>query len=229
MSSRKSATAFLAPSSSPAIGQRAAVRAAGRAGEPEQVPEVDVVERLDHVRLRQVRLEELGDGGRLVVELGDVAVALGVVVVGVDHDLAAQRLDRDLAVALQRDRHHDDVPRLRSLLRGGGPGVRPRARPPGRSGSPAPGCCSAPRRGPAATASRATVLPMCPAPMSPMVVMGCRTARNDGSFRAGLGAAWWGDHRVPAGVPLRRNSRAALPKRCAALLCFGWAILGSNQ
>ena len=35
-----------------------------------------------------------GGGRRLVVELGEGAVALGVVVHRVEHDLAAQRLDR---------------------------------------------------------------------------------------------------------------------------------------
>ena len=55
---------------------------------------VDMVERLDHLRSRQVCLQQLRGGRRLVVELRDVAVALRVVVVGVDHDLARQRLDR---------------------------------------------------------------------------------------------------------------------------------------
>ena len=36
---------------------------------------VDMVERLDDLRRRQVRLQELGGGGRLIVQLGDVAVA----------------------------------------------------------------------------------------------------------------------------------------------------------
>ena len=49
-----------------------------------------------------MRLQELGRRRRLVVELGNVAVPLRVVVVGVDHDLARQRLDRDVPVVLER-------------------------------------------------------------------------------------------------------------------------------
>ena len=65
----------------------------------------------------------------------------GVVVVRVDDDLAAQRLDRHLAVGLQRHRHHHEVAGRGGLGRGG----RSRARSElvhevGR-GSPVRGCC----------------------------------------------------------------------------------------
>src|SRR5581483_12200628 len=53
-----------------------------------------------------------------VVELRDVPVTLRVVVVGVDHDLAGQRLGRHGAVGLERDAHHHDVPGLRGFGRG---------------------------------------------------------------------------------------------------------------
>ena len=54
-------------------------------------------------------LQELGGGGRLVVEFGDVAVPLRVVVVGVDHHLARERVDRHCSVVFQRHGNHDDV------------------------------------------------------------------------------------------------------------------------
>jgi hypothetical protein len=74
---------------------------------------VDVVERLDHLRLRKVRLQELSGRRRLVVELGDVPVTLRVIVVRVDNDLACEGLDRNAPVVLERDRDDDDVARLR--------------------------------------------------------------------------------------------------------------------
>ena len=63
---------------------------------------VDVIERLHDLRCRQVRLQQLGRGRGLAVELRDVAVALRVVVVRVDDDLARERLDRHRAIVLQR-------------------------------------------------------------------------------------------------------------------------------
>ena len=86
--------------------------------------EEDVVEGLHHARLRQVLLQELAGGGLLVVQLGEAPVTLGVVVVGVDDHLAAQRLDRHLTVGLQRHRHDDDVARAGRLGRRCRPGVR---------------------------------------------------------------------------------------------------------
>jgi hypothetical protein len=52
-----------------------------------------MVEGLDDLRGWQVDLQQFRCGGRLVVELGDVAVTLRVVIVGVDHDFARQGLD----------------------------------------------------------------------------------------------------------------------------------------
>lgn len=55
-------------------------------------------------------------GRQLVrVQLGDAAVALRVIVQRVDHDLARQRLCRDLLVGAQRDGHHHQVPSLGGL------------------------------------------------------------------------------------------------------------------
>jgi hypothetical protein len=61
---------------------------------------------------------------RPVVEFGDVPVTLGVVVVGVDDHLAAQRSNRHRAVGLQRNRYHDYVAGRGRLGRGGGARVR---------------------------------------------------------------------------------------------------------
>jgi len=60
-------------------------------------------------------LQELGGRGRLIVELRDVAVTFWVVVVGVDYDLARQRLDRNGPVVLQRHRDYDDVSSFRRV------------------------------------------------------------------------------------------------------------------
>jgi hypothetical protein len=61
----------------------------------------------------------------VVVEFGDVAVPLRVVVVRIDHDLASERLDWNLAIVLQRYGHDDDVPDLSGLVRGHRPGLGP--------------------------------------------------------------------------------------------------------
>lgn len=58
------------------------------------------------------------------VDLGEVPVALPVVVVGVDDHLTGQRLDRYLAVAAERDRHHHQVGYGTGFRRGGRTGVR---------------------------------------------------------------------------------------------------------
>jgi len=73
---------------------------------------VDMVESLDDLRVRQVRLQELGGRGRLIVELRDMAVTFWVVVVGVDYDLALQRLERSGPVILQRHRDYDECLQL---------------------------------------------------------------------------------------------------------------------
>src|SRR6266481_5686156 len=93
-------------------GKRTAVVRARPLSVGRELRRVNVVECLDDLRGRQVRLQELRGGRRLVVELLDVAVSLWVVVVRVDHDLARQGLDRDLPVVLERDGDHNDVPSL---------------------------------------------------------------------------------------------------------------------
>ena len=120
--------------------QRATILRAGRLPVGRELRGVDVVERLDDLRRRQVRLQELGGRRRLVVELGDVAVALRVVVVGVDHDLARQRLDRNVPVVLERHGDDDDVSGLRRV-----DGASPRAL-----------SVRAPRRAPPASPARAS-------------------------------------------------------------------------
>ena len=93
-------------------GKRTAVVRARPLSVGRELRRVNVVECLDDLRGRQVRLQELRGGRRLVVELLDVAVSLWVVVVRVDHDLARQGLDRNLPVVLERDGDHNDVPSL---------------------------------------------------------------------------------------------------------------------
>jgi predicted dehydrogenase len=105
-------------------GQGAAVLGAVRAGQRAQVPEEDVVEHLDDLRIRQVALEQLAAGGHAGIQLRDVPVALGIVVPGVEDRLAGQRLDRDLAEGLHRDADHHQVAGLAGLLGGRGPGER---------------------------------------------------------------------------------------------------------
>ena len=87
------------------------------------MPEVDVVESLDDLGRRQVPLEELARGGRLVVQFRDVPVALRIVVVGVDDDLPGQRLDRHIPVSSQGNADDHEVGRLGRLPRRSGPGV----------------------------------------------------------------------------------------------------------
>ena len=55
-----------------------------------------------------------------MVEISDVATALGIVIERVDHDFAGQRRHRNVSQALQRDRDDDDVTRLRGFLGRGG-------------------------------------------------------------------------------------------------------------
>ena len=74
-----------------------------------------MVERLDNFRRWQMRLEQFRGRGRLVVRFRDVAITLRVAVVGVDHDLPAERLRGHRPVVLQRNRHHDDVTGRRSV------------------------------------------------------------------------------------------------------------------
>ena len=60
-----------------------------------------------------------------MVELGDLAVTLWVVVHGVDDDLAVQRVRWDGLVGAQWNRHDDDITCLCGLPRGGGASVWP--------------------------------------------------------------------------------------------------------
>ena len=57
----------------------------------EDVP-ADGVEGLDYARPRQVFLQQLASGRAVFVELGEVSVAEGIVVLGVDDDLAVKWL-----------------------------------------------------------------------------------------------------------------------------------------
>jgi hypothetical protein len=84
--------------------ESAPVRGTGGLAIRHELGRADVVERLDHLRLRKVRLQQLGGRRRLVVELGDVPVTLRIVVVRVDNDLACEGLDRNAPVVLERDR-----------------------------------------------------------------------------------------------------------------------------
>ena len=90
-------------------GQDRPFRAPVGAGQVPEVEVVDVVEALHDDAAHQVPLDQLAGGRRLVVQLGDVAVALGVVVARVDDDLAAQGLDGHPVDRGQRDRHDHDV------------------------------------------------------------------------------------------------------------------------
>ena len=105
--------------SSPAIARAAGDRRAGRSPVGRKLSGVDVIERLDDSRGRQVRLEQFGGRGRLVVELRYLPVALGVVVVGVDHDLPGERLDRHGPVMLERNGDDDDLADVCDLGDGG--------------------------------------------------------------------------------------------------------------
>src|SRR5438034_2464794 len=78
----------------PGDDQRAAILRASRLAIGGQGRGVDMVESLDDFRGRQMCLQELRGRRRLIVELRDVAITFGVIVVLVDHDLARQGLDR---------------------------------------------------------------------------------------------------------------------------------------
>src|SRR5262249_34903459 len=68
----------------------------------------------------EVRLQELGGRRAFVVELGDLSVALRVVVVGVDDDLVADGICGHAAIALERYGDDDDVPLPRRVFGGAG-------------------------------------------------------------------------------------------------------------
>jgi hypothetical protein len=71
-----------------------------------------------------VSLEQLRGGGRFVVELGNLTVALWIVVVRVDDNLARQRLDRHRPVRFEWHTDHDNVAGFRRFLDSGGARVR---------------------------------------------------------------------------------------------------------
>ena len=76
---------------------------------------VDMIESFDDLRFRQVCLQKLGGRSRFTVELGNLSVALWVVVVRIDHDFARQGVNRNVPIVLERDRDNDDVPSFRCL------------------------------------------------------------------------------------------------------------------
>ena len=115
-------------------------------------------------------------------------VALRVVVAGVEDELAGQRLGRDAAERLDRDRTPPPGRRPRR------PARRWRRVASGPSSATSSVSVSGPREllsttwCPAATLSRATVPPIIPLPMMPTVVMTAPTADRGRSFRA---AGYW--------------------------------------
>jgi hypothetical protein len=64
--------------------------------------------------------EQFTAGGASIIEFGDLAVTLGVVVVRVDNHLAGERCDRYQRVTLQRNRHHDELSPRGGVIRGRG-------------------------------------------------------------------------------------------------------------
>ena len=101
-------------------GQRDPGRVARRAAELEQVPRLDGVERLDDRRVREVACDPAA-GGRAALDVGDLAVAAGVVVAGVDDELAGELAGGQVGHGLERDRddHEVGVARRRRRLGGG--------------------------------------------------------------------------------------------------------------
>src|SRR5690606_22335819 len=69
-------------------GQRASISGARGQAVGGDLFGVDVVERLDDVGLRQVRLEQLGGSDLAPIDGGDGAVTVGVIVVRVEYDFA---------------------------------------------------------------------------------------------------------------------------------------------
>ena len=117
--------------------ERAAILRARRPPVGGELRGVDMVERLDDLRRRQVRLQELGRSRRLLVEFGNVSIPLRIVIVCVDHNLPRKRLDRHLTIVLEWHRDHDNISSLRrvdggrcagvpsELVHEGGQGLRP--------------------------------------------------------------------------------------------------------
>ena len=78
----------------------------------------------DTERIRQVALEQAAARERADVDHLDLAIALRVVISGVQDRLARQRFGRDVADGLDRDADHHQVARLGGLPDGGGGGER---------------------------------------------------------------------------------------------------------
>jgi hypothetical protein len=53
--------------------------------------------------------EQLGRGRLVTVELGEMTVSVGVVVVGIDHDLAGERCGRERINRAEWDSHENDL------------------------------------------------------------------------------------------------------------------------
>ena len=68
-------------------------------------------------------LEELARRRGFLIQLGDLPVPDGIVVVGLDDHLAPERFDGEAEVGPQGDTHDDEVAGPGGLGRGGGSGV----------------------------------------------------------------------------------------------------------
>jgi hypothetical protein len=77
-----------------------------------------MVERLYHVGPAQPGLQQLRAGRAVIIESRNAAIAPRVVVVGIDHYLAYQGLDRNVADGLQRDRYDHKIASRGRLLGG---------------------------------------------------------------------------------------------------------------
>src|SRR5215470_7505237 len=77
---------------------------------------VDMIEGFYDIRVRQVRLQQLGCCCRLVIEFGEVPIPVRIIVIGIDDDLAGEWRDRYLSVVLQRHRYDNDVSCLSRLV-----------------------------------------------------------------------------------------------------------------
>lgn len=88
----------------------------------------DVVEGFDQQSVRQEPLGPFGRGYLFGVEFGDAAVAMGVVVAGVQYGSAPQEAIGQRAVRGQRDGEQDHLPGAGSLLDGACVGSWPQLR-----------------------------------------------------------------------------------------------------
>ncbi len=100
-----------------------APRRTGRAGLAVEVVVAHVVERLHDARLRQVLRDQLARRGLRVAEVLTVAVDLPPVVHRVEHELAAQLLDRQGPVLAEREGEDHEVGSRGGVRRGRGDGT----------------------------------------------------------------------------------------------------------